>query len=82
MDVQQAVTRLRAATKRSQNEFADPIGLTGGRISQVENGRGGLHNKHVLRMLEHYAAEVAALGLSLRDFVTPAPPRDDSRPTA
>ncbi|MBP2339857.1 transcriptional regulator with XRE-family HTH domain [Saccharothrix coeruleofusca] len=67
-----ALTRLRNQANRSQGEAADAIGRTGGRLSQVENGKGGLGAEELSKLLDFYGVRgperetVLALGAAAR----------------
>ncbi|MBW4715552.1 helix-turn-helix domain-containing protein [Saccharothrix obliqua] len=67
-----ALTRLRTRANRSQGEAAQAIGRTGGRLSQVENGKGGLGPDELVKLLDFYGARgperetVLALGAAAR----------------
>ncbi|MEU4764033.1 helix-turn-helix transcriptional regulator [Actinosynnema sp. NPDC023794] len=67
-----ALTRLRDRAKRSQGEAATAIGRTAGRLSQVENGRGGLGPEELAKLLDFYGVQgperdtVLALGAAAR----------------
>ncbi len=66
------LTRLRNQAKRSQGEAGAVIGRTPGRISQVENGRGGLGAEELTKLLDFYGARgreretILALGAAAR----------------
>jgi hypothetical protein len=51
-----ALTRLRNQAKKSQGEAGAAIGRTPGRISQVENGKGGLGVDELTKLLDFYGA--------------------------
>ncbi|MBB5954406.1 transcriptional regulator with XRE-family HTH domain [Saccharothrix tamanrassetensis] len=67
-----ALTRLRTAANRSQGEAAEAIGRTGGRLSQVENGKGGLGPDELSKLLDFYGVRgperetILALGAAAR----------------
>ncbi|MEU4801593.1 helix-turn-helix transcriptional regulator [Actinosynnema sp. NPDC023587] len=67
-----ALTRLRTGAGRSQGEAAAAIGRTGGRLSQVENGKGGLGPDELVKLLDFYGVRgperetVLALGAAAR----------------
>ncbi|MFI9008554.1 helix-turn-helix domain-containing protein [Actinosynnema sp. NPDC053489] len=67
-----ALTRLRNQAKRSQGEAGAAIGRTAGRISQVENGKGGLGVDELTKLLDFYGARgreretILALGAAAR----------------
>lgn len=64
--------RLRLAADKSQQEAADVIGRSAGRLSQVENGKGALGVEELTRLLDFYGVEgearatVLALGKASR----------------
>lgn len=64
--------RLRLAADKSQQEAAEVIGRTAGRLSQVENGKGALGTEELTRLLDFYEvageerATVLALGRASR----------------
>src|SRR5687767_11658327 len=64
--------RLRLAANKSQQEAADVIGRSAGRLSQVENGKGALGPEELTRLLDFYGvtpevrASVLALGKASR----------------
>ncbi len=66
------LTRLRNRAGRSQGEAAEAIGRTGGRLSQVENGKGGLGSDGLTKLLDFYGVHgperetVLALGAAAR----------------
>ncbi|MEV0676874.1 helix-turn-helix transcriptional regulator [Actinosynnema sp. NPDC050436] len=67
-----ALTRLRTGAHRSQGEAAAAIGRSGGRLSQVENGKGGLGPEELVKLLDFYDVRgperetVLALGAAAR----------------
>lgn len=71
MDRSCAMRRLRAATHRTLDEFAKPLGVTGGRINQIEHGQGGLRDGPLRVLVRVYAPEIADEGIKLIDFLTP-----------
>ncbi|GAA3859665.1 helix-turn-helix transcriptional regulator [Saccharothrix violaceirubra] len=66
------LSRLRTDARKSQGEAAAVISRTAGRLSQVENGRGGLGPEELLRLLDFYGVRgeerqtVLALGVASR----------------
>ncbi|WP_367134028.1 helix-turn-helix domain-containing protein [Saccharothrix sp. HUAS TT1] len=66
------LTRLRNQAKKSQGEAGAAIGRTPGRVSQVENGRGGLGAEELTKLLDFYGARgreretILALGAAAR----------------
>ncbi|MDU0293922.1 helix-turn-helix transcriptional regulator [Saccharothrix longispora] len=66
------LARLRNQACRSQGEAGAVIGRTAGRISQVENGKGGFGTEELTRLLDFYGASeqeretVLALGSAAR----------------
>jgi transcriptional regulator with XRE-family HTH domain len=64
--------RLRLAAGKSQQEAADLIGRSAGRLSQVENGKGALGTEELTRLLDFYEvtgeerSSVLALGKASR----------------
>lgn len=64
--------RLRLAANKSQQEAAEVIGRSAGRLSQVENGKGALGSTELIRLLDFYDVEgderstVLALGRASR----------------
>ncbi|MET9631511.1 helix-turn-helix transcriptional regulator [Lentzea sp. NPDC006480] len=64
--------RLRLAADKSQQEAAEVIGRSAGRLSQVENGKGALGTEELTRLLDFYRvsgverATVLALGRASR----------------
>lgn len=64
--------RLRLTADKSQQEAADVIGRSPGRLSQVENGKGALGQEELARLLDFYGvageerATVLALGRASR----------------
>ena len=64
--------RLRMAANKSQQEAADVIGRSAGRLSQVENGKGALGSAELTQLLDFYEvsseerATVLALGRASR----------------
>lgn len=64
--------RLRLAAEKSQQEAADLIGRSAGRLSQVENGKGALGPEELTRLLDFYEVDteereaVLALGKASR----------------
>ncbi|MGW6935239.1 helix-turn-helix domain-containing protein [Lentzea sp. NPDC054927] len=64
--------RLRNEAGKSQQEAADEIGRSAGRLSQVENGKGALGTTELVRLLDFYGvkpderATVLALGKASR----------------
>lgn len=71
-----ALTRLRTHAKRSQSEAGAAIGRTAGRLSQVENGRGGLGVEELTKLLDFYGVRgperetILALGAAARRRAT------------
>ncbi|GAA1346216.1 helix-turn-helix domain-containing protein [Saccharothrix algeriensis] len=67
-----ALTRLRTGANRSQGEAAEAIGRSGGRLSQVENGKGGLGPDELIKLLDFYGVRgperetILALGAAAR----------------
>lgn len=67
-----ALTRLRTQAKKSQGEAGAVIGRTPGRVSQVENGKGGLGVDELTKLLDFYGAHgreretILALGAAAR----------------
>lgn len=67
-----ALARLRNQARKSQGEAGAAIGRTPGRISQVENGKGGLGVEELTKLLDFYGARglerqtVLALGSAAR----------------
>ncbi|WP_433266690.1 helix-turn-helix domain-containing protein [Actinosynnema sp. CS-041913] len=67
-----ALTRLRSRANKSQGEAAEAIGRSGGRLSQVENGKGGLGPDELLKLLDFYGVRgperetILALGAAAR----------------
>ncbi|MEU3646467.1 helix-turn-helix transcriptional regulator [Lentzea sp. NPDC034063] len=51
--------RLRLAAGKSQQEAADEIGRSAGRLSQVENGKGALGSEELTRLLDFYEVSSA-----------------------
>jgi transcriptional regulator with XRE-family HTH domain len=61
---------LRETLGMTQLEFAKTIGVSPGRVSQVEKIDGErLGAASVLKLLELYRVEIARLGLTLEDFL-------------
>ena len=60
---------LRATLGLTQTELGNVIGLSAGRVCQIEKGRGSLGNESLLELTHHYRVEIARLGLTLEDFL-------------
>ncbi len=60
---------LRASLELTQTELGDTIGLTAGRVCQIEKGRGALGNESLLNLTDRYRVEIARLGLTVEDFL-------------
>ena len=69
MMICEAMRKLRGATGLRQSGFGVTIGVSGSRISQIENGRGGLWDRNLLRLFDVHGPTIERLGLSMRDFL-------------
>lgn len=65
------IKRLRNSLNLSQTDFAKSIGVTAGRISQVEAGAVGdrLGGETMLELADVYRDELARLGLTVEDLL-------------
>ncbi len=74
------VHELRIELGLSQAAFGDAIGVTRGRVSQVESGDGGNFGiPTLLRIAALYRAELARLGYETEDLMRRDKPRRPNR---
>ena len=66
---------LRATLGLTQTELGDVIGLSAGRVCQIEKGRGSLGNESLLELTDNYRVEIARLGLTCEDFLRRGRPK-------
>ena len=62
------IKRLREHLEMTQEEFAEAVGMSQGRVSQVENGA-GISLRNALEIVDTYKRECRRLGISYRDFI-------------
>ena len=82
MNSAKAVKAIREATKLTQAQFGEIIGVSARRVSQVEAGGGAFRPKPLLILCRKWRNEMASLGITPLDFYRVEPPTDDSRPNA
>ena len=72
---------LRESLGISQAELGEQLGVTRGRIHQVELGQGNLHSKKLLVLQQLHGREMKRLGISLEDLLS-GRTSAESRPSA
>jgi len=66
---------LRTSLNLTQEEIGDAIGVTRGRICQIEKNGGTLGPENLLRLAERYRPELTRLGFTVEDFLRREEPR-------
>jgi transcriptional regulator with XRE-family HTH domain len=61
--------QLRLALGLTQSELGKSIGITEGRICHVENRRGNLGAKALLRLTERYRSDMVRMGITVEDLI-------------
>lgn len=74
--MQSPLKLLRQSVGLTQEDFGATIGVTKGRVSQLESDpTSGLRGSNLRKLADTYRVEIARLGLSLEDFLAREQPR-------
>ena len=60
---------LRESLELDQKDFAESIGVTQARISQVEAGQGNLSTSRLYQVMDDYRQQIRRLDLRVEDFL-------------
>lgn len=71
------MSALRSKLGLNQAEMARELGVTRGRVWQIENRGGTLDNDKLLEVWKKHGPRLRGMGYSLDDLFNP-PPRDDA----
>ncbi len=66
---------LRISLGLTQEQLGKTLGISRGRVCQIELGQGNLGNENLLKLAESFRIDIARLGFTLEDFLRGETPK-------